>query len=262
MKIKKKLLGIGAVISSMGAFFAFQKLVLNDFPSKENLATIYFLYAATLLAAFHAATFWLRLELIETRGRGLHKNTPRYIDYSITALIAVGLFQIYFSHDSIAKYISKVSGGKQEILSNIQSAAQKHLDSDCKPDTGILVKVCEFVGMENCKQKKNFTAEFCSKTAEIPGQADLGKYVTETLSRDRKYLDHPIEYAMYQGGAQPIYSPIRTLVNQFVASSEYSIAPNDTDSRFALNWVTLILLPIVISLRALKTSVEIFGQLS
>lgn len=262
MKIKKTLFGVGAIISSTGVFLALQKLVLNDFPSKENLAVIYFLYAAALLVALHAATFWLRLALIEKRGRGLNRNTPRYIDYGITALIAVGLFQIYFSHDSVAKYIAVVSGDKQEILNDIQSAAQNHLDRDCKPDSGFLVKACEFAGMENCRQKKRFTAEFCSKTAEIREQADLEKYVTETLKRDRKYLDHPIEYAVYQGGAQTIYSPIRMLVNQFVASSEYSIAPSDTDSRFALNWVTLILLPIVIALRALKTSVEIFGQLS
>lgn len=261
MPQKKILLGLGAFFSLAITLFALQKLILNDFPSKANIAMIYFLYASALLATLHAAIFWLRLELLKKRGCGLPKNTPRYIDYCITIVIATGLFQINFSEDSMAKYITKISGTKHDILSNIQSAAQKHLDTDCKPDSGFLVEACEAMGGENCKQKKRFTTEFCMKTAEILNQKNMEEYILEVTSKDTDYLNHPIEFIAANGGAQAVYSPLKRFVNQLSASVEYSKASINVESKLALNWIIIVLFPLVIALRALKTSVEIFGKL-
>lgn len=261
MSQKKFLLGLGALSSLAITLFALQKLILNDFPSKSNIAMIYFLYASALLATLHTAIFWLRLELLETRGCGLPKNTPRYIDYCITIIIAVGLFQINFSEDSMAKYITTISGTKQDILTNIQNAAQKHLDTDCKPDSGLLVEVCESMGRENCKQKKRFTTEFCMKTAEILNQKNMENYILEVTSKDTEYLNHPIEFIATNGGPQAVYSPLKRFVNQLSSSVEYSKTSINSESKLALNWIIIILLPLIIALRALKTSVEIFGKL-
>lgn len=259
---KKHVVGIVLVLSSIALVITSSKLLLHDFPSKQYFSSIYFGYAFAALVCTHSAFFFANLELRDVSGKGLSKNVPRYIDYGVTVLIAAGLVQIYFSEDVFAKYIAHVSGTKAEIVTNIRSKAASHLRDDCKSRDGLQVDICKKLGVERCEQNGGFSVEYCKKLDEIVNAKDLEEYISRTLSKDSEFLDHAIGYVNTSEGPVGVKSPIARYVNQYTALSEYGVAPQDPAPKFAWSWVALILLPLVISLRATKTSLEIFGDLS
>lgn len=238
------------------------QLLLGNFPSKNNVTAIYFAYAAASLVFAHAVAFWINHMLMEMKGKGLSKNAPRYIDYGITMLIAIGLVQIYFSDEVFGKYITRIGGTKHEVLQKIKTKAEAHLEEDCTPRNDIVAHVCNKIGATKCEQKGGFTPDFCAKLGEISMANDMESFVSNVLGKDTEFLNHPIGYVATPSGPHFIKSPIASFVNQYVALSEFGVAYSDQDRQYVWSWIVLILLPIIISMRAVKTSLEIFGKLS
>lgn len=201
------------------------------------------------------------MELKEVRGKGLSKNVPRYIDYGVIALISIGLAQIYFSEDVFAKYIEQISGTKEEIVTNIRNKAAAHQIDDCRQKEGFDVELCKKLGLENCTQNGGFTVEYCRKLDEIVSSKNLDAYILTTLSKDSEFLDHIIGYISSPQGPVAIKSPIAKYVNQYVALGEYGVGPQNPDRKSTWSWLTLVLLPFILSLRATKTSLELYGDL-
>lgn len=240
---KKHFAGIVLFVSFVILAIASQGLLLGNFPRKQYFTTTYFAYSVAALAFTHSVFFFANFKQREAGGKGLSKNVPRYLDYGVTALITFGLVQIYFSEDMFVKYIRQISGTKTEIVAKIRIKAESHLKEDCR-------------------LKTEFTIEYCRKLDEISNSKDLEEYISKTLSNDSEFLNHNIAHRTGFGPSQPVSSPIKRYVNQYMALSEYGVMPQDVDHKLAWSWLVLILLPLIISLRATKTSLEIFGDLS
>jgi hypothetical protein len=244
MKVKRKhVLCTITMFSFAGLGMTLFKLLLQDFPSRHFFAITYFGYVVAALVFVHSAFFFANLELKEIGGKGLSKNVPRYLDHVVTALIAIGLVQIFFSEDIFAKYIEQISGTKPEIAMSIKQKAAAHLKDDCK-------------------NKEAFTVDYCKKLDAIVKAQNIDEYVSKTVSKDSEFLEHSIGYVVSPEGPMVLRSPIERYVNQYTSLGEYGVAPQRSDHRSAWSWMALVLLPLVLAFRATKTSLELYGDLS
>ncbi len=259
---KKQVYGAIALVAAMAVALTSLKLLVHEFPDKTYFVPTYVAYSVAVLILVHSFFFYVNLELKDMRGKGLSKNVPRYIDYCITLLIGVGLVQITFSQDIFARYIGQISGTRAEIVENIRSTAETHLFKDCPERKGLVVDICEKLKLENCSQNEGFTPGFCRKVHGIVATSDLDEYVSKTLRKDSEFLNHPIRYYVTQQGAVAVRTPIASYVNQHTALIDYGIAPLNPERKDTWSWLALVLLPIVLSFRATKTSLELYGELS
>jgi hypothetical protein len=244
MKVgRKNLLGAIAFFSFVVLVITLYKLLLLGFPSRQFFAVTFFGYSAAAVVFVHAILFFANLESREIRGRGLGKDVPRYLDYVVTILIAIGLIKIFFSEDIFAKYIEEVNGTRQEIATKIVRQADAHLKEDCGT-------------------KKEFTLTYCKKLDAILNTKNIDDYIVTTLGRDTEFLEHPIGYQATAQESTILRSPIERYVNQYTTLTEYSVAPYRSSQKSAWDWVALVLLPFVLAFRATKTSLELYADLS
>jgi hypothetical protein len=207
---------------------------------------IYIVYIFGLILCLHSALFLIRDEF------GLSKNVPRYLDYAYTAIVSLALIQILFSSEAVVNYSTYLADDDQ-LVNRIRLEAQQHRDDGCKrPDETL------------------YSVQFCNVLRDIAIKDDLKSHLLNTVARDKQFMNHPTHITQTILGitiTTPLFfdtqkryvTPINDYIRQLVARNAF-LAPAHKKLDDALfSWLGLILLPLGIALRIVKTSVELFG---
>jgi hypothetical protein len=178
-------------------------------------------------------------------GKHLSARLPKFLEYAYSVLIMLGLLQIFVSSPRFLDYITVIGGEEKELLEDIRRDANHHIEVDCK-----------------IKDDKYFTEKFCAQMADIVGAPDLRAYILNAEASDAYFLSHPIGSAPPgpRGGFIP-YSPVKDSAHLLYAETQYRAEPPSARKASVFTWIGLLVLPIGIGLRILKTSLELFGNL-
>lgn len=222
----------------------FRSLSIADFPPQSWLTLAYAAYFLLSIVFTHALVFHLHFNKRSSLGVGLSRQAPRYIDYLATTLLAIGAIQISHAEGWLARYIDQITDPTPVLIAKIDAQARQHLQTDCG-------------------KNRYFPPTYCNRLLEITKESELTDYVQRNLMHDTDFLEHPIGFAgTPPAGVIALYSPIRSYVRQFAAKEEYSNATFRIDRQSAWTWFTMLLLPLLVALRATKTSLEVFAELS
>jgi hypothetical protein len=232
-----------ALFPLCGLLFFSLAVVDFNFVSPRLLSPVYVTYFASTVLWLHCLAFYLHLDAKISRGRGLSKQVPKYLDYAVTAILAIGIMQISFADEWAAKYIDEYAGSKIELIDKIRARAQKDIKYNCGKDV-------------------YYTKEYCDRLQEISSEPNLAEFIQAKLFGDSKFLNHSTYQVSVFSGAVPGMTQMRGYIYQYRAILDYESTNDGTNARSAWSWLTLLLLPFVIALRALKTSLELFAELS
>jgi hypothetical protein len=231
-------IGLGAIASLMIVLVTGGDLLWGTIPGGNGLYYRYSFYTAAMIAFFHFLFF-----LIAGRTAKHKKRLPKYLEYAYTLVISIGLIQIFFSAPHLVSYIKFVGGEEQELIQKIQKQAQGYLQKECRTN------------------EYRYTLRYCFKVTMLALASDPREYIIEFVLPDDEFLNHTVKVV---AGPQTAYiekSPILTYAKQLQALIEYTQQPNSNNSSGVLTWIGLLLLPIGIALRLVKTSLELFGRL-
>ena len=221
-------------------------LTIGPFPSPSGLIRVYLGYAASSLVFVHAFYFSLNLLSVRLRGRTLSQRQPRYLEYAYAVLISVGLINVVVMAPQFSDYIAYRRGDDNALYAQISQQAKSDLRDRC------------------ANGDRFFTKDYCEKLRRIAEAEHPRDYIEASVLNDHEFLSHitGLSYAVTQGGPQPLneVSPITQHANALKARREYGAATPSPTGR-ALAWIGVLLLPIGISLRVVKTSLELFGRL-
>lgn len=239
------LLAILASASFTGLVLTALSLSTANFPVNGRLYVTYLWYSVCVLVFLHSAVF-LRSAMLASRGRALSRNLPRYLEYAYALLLSVGLAQVLFMSSQFSAYVTLVSGDESELVSRISKQASLHLNEDCK------------------KGGQFFTKDYCEQLQKIVDSKSPNQYITSVVIFDDKFLAHTVRREMRPAGHSAMLvdvpSPIARFANAIRAQREYATSPVAPNHSRAFSWIAVLLLPIGIGLRVLKTSVELFGN--
>jgi hypothetical protein len=189
--------------------------------------------------------------------KNLPKNTPKYLEYVYLVIISFGLLQIVTFPSKFSSYIFGVAGDDNTILQQIREAA------------GDLSKQCN-------STNEYLTQNYCSKLKEIAASADLGtllktKFLDDYEFRTHAIGDRPVRWwAIWEGPKYDdmmiehrvlVFSKFPELFDNYRALTEYKMYKGDETQETTLAWLGMLLLPIGIGIRMLKTSIELFAPL-
>lgn len=230
----------------LGVFSTLAFLLLGaDFlrgriPVGSELYYRYFGYSLSAVIFFHVIFFGINSLL---QGNKHRKRIPKYLEYAYAIIISMGLAQVFFSAPRIATYIKFISGTEEELSGKIVEAAREHVKTKCvNPD-------------------KFLTLEYCTKLRHLADAPVAIDYVLKNVLSDDAFLNQVHGYFSTKGGSVAIVSPIKMYANQLRAQLEYGQLSNSDATPNIFAWLALLLLPIGISLRLVKTSLELFGNL-
>lgn len=244
VKTRARVLGALAIAFFLPCFLLFRTLAFDDFVSRQWLVPAYIAYCLSFILWLHFLAFHLHLDLKASGRKGLSKRSPKYLDYAVTLLLTVGVLQISFADEWLARHIDRLAGSKTELIDKIRSQALRHLSDDCG-------------------KSSYFTQAYCARLLQTSRAPDLATFTQTQLFQDSAFLDHTIAvYGGPPGGVLYAKSPIRDYVTRYRAVLEYESSKGGGTERGAWSWLTLLLLPAVIGLRSLKTSLELFADLS
>ena len=238
-----RILGALAWLFFLPCALLFRSLAIDDFVPRQWLIPAYIAYCLTVVLWLYALVFYLHLDSKVSRGTGLSKRVPKYIDYIVTALLTIGVLQISFADNWLGKYIDARGGDKAALIEKIRTQAERHLTHDCG-------------------RSSYFSITYCSKLRLITSASDLPVFIKATLFNDTEFLNHTTGIYLTGYTAFSATSPIRDYVNRYRSLLEYEGVGGNEGPRTAWNWLALLLLPAVIGFRALKTSLELYADLA
>lgn len=241
---KEIILFLWLYISGFGFIFVFLYLLLDPMP--ESLAWLYFVYFCLSTSLLHAAFFLLNWSM-KARGSRSRTKLPKYVEYFYTAVIATSLCQIFFAGPRLADYITARSGGEERLLASIRSKAETHFKTSCVKTDPI-----------------RFTPAYCQEVFRIATAPDLKRHILDTVIKNVAFLDHVLGYNVVSGGFAAAATPINTPMKQDIyrLSALDIVAHTSHASTIGLfSWLAIMLLPIGLALRLVKTSLELFGRL-
>lgn len=233
--------------SALGLIITTAQLTIGPFPSAPILFTVYFIYSVCALAFFHALFFLANLLSLRIRGYTLSSRYPKYLEYVYAALISVGVLQVLVMAPQFSDYITFRRGDDAALYDQIAKQAQTDVAERCP------------------KGGEYFTKHYCDKLRRIVEAQNPQDYIHSAVLRDHEFLTHAVgvSYVVSQSGPQAIkeVSPIFHHADALRARREYGAMTPSRGGR-ALAWIGALLLPLGISLRVVKTSLELFGKLS
>ena len=234
-----------AFVASLSALAAGRELLVGPFPMRESLPSVYFVYSLSVLVSMHLVFFVWDWAASEGSAPEWPRNLPKAIEYLYAGLISFGLVQVFTSSPDFSRYVTFSKGTDTELVAAIVQQARIHLRDDCASDINY------------------FTNEYCEKLEAITQSASPAHYIKRRVLEDRSFLDHVTGVAVgaSQGGASVgnQYSPIRGLANALKAA-RHNRKSGSGDANGAARWLAMLILPVGISLRFLKTSIELFGS--
>jgi len=235
-----------AIVGSTLAFLiSLRSLTFAPFPTGNALLLAYFAYVGATVICLHVVFFGVNYIRSTRTGKSFTRRVPRYVEYAYAVIISASLLQVFFASPHFADYISFFAGEETEILARIRNEAKRHVDDECtKIDTTY------------------YSVPYCNKLRKILEIDDLKSYVYHTLMNDEEFLNHVVGKDIpEQALSRDLTSPIAIFVNQLRARAEYSATPINLVANNAFSWIGLLLLPIGIGLRLVKTSLELFAGL-
>lgn len=228
-------------------FFMLLSLTRGPFLTGPSLYLAYFTYAACLLMFLHAA-FFFASSVLKGRGKKLDKKVPKYLEYAYALVLSISLAQIFFAAPRLADYLVFVSGDSNVLLNRIRETAITHVRNDCK-----------------IVDKKYFTEAFCAKLKEISVADDLRQFIFRTAIHDVEFMHHAIGTKVVPAGfgaaVIDVYSPIVFDIENLEALEIYKTEKEYTFANNIFGWIAIMLLPLGIGLRLVKTSLELFVDL-
>ncbi len=252
--MKPALLAFGAVVSYFIATFeAFLLLSGEYIGSPTALFFHYGLFTAMTAVALHCTAFgwpvWFETPM--------SKRLPKYIAYANIAVLTFGLFQIATAAPVYRLYLTSLWGTEDQIAQNISVLAKSEVTQFCgKGPLDTIAGPSRWITY--------YPEAYCKKLKSVSAPNNLNKI--RALAHDSEFLKQIVirfettnNGEFYQNTYQnPIAADVRHL-SQLRTLSTYSANPL-SDAREKV--VALILLPIGIGLAALKTSLELFGNLN
>jgi hypothetical protein len=221
------------------------------------LSFLYLLYAISWMVFLHSFFFHWAAARAQS-GKRLSKSFPKYLEYGYTLVVSVSLMQIFFFSPRVADYVAWSYGDEQHLIASIKNTAKTYVEDDCKTKGTKTVSRWFRVPLEYA-----YTPEYCAKLQRIVDANDPADYVLTAVLPDREFLDHAIEEQVNTDATSYTYSPIRDYVTRLKILRELKSQGTSHDSRLAnaLAWIGLLLLPLGLALRLVKTSLEIFADL-
>jgi hypothetical protein len=172
---------------------------------------------------------------------------PKYLEYAYALILSLGMFQILFVGNEFSDYVKAVVGDDRYITSDIVEVANGNLKKEC------------------AKRSPYFTAEYCSRLAEIVASKDPRTFLIENIVTDEAFLDHEIGQRFITSIHGTAVISVKSRIAELSRALEIASGPPYTDfsnkHSGSLIWLTMLMLPIGIALRILKTSLELFGNL-
>ena len=95
--------------------------------------------------------------------------------------------------------------------------------------------------------------------------SDPAKYIEREVIPDKAFLSHTVGFQVVPirtGKVVEVFSPILRLVDAYRARIEFNARGVAIGSSSAFSWLFILVLPLGIGLRVLKTSLELFAQLN
>jgi hypothetical protein len=220
-------------------------LTVGPYPVGGMLYLHYLAYSLAVVALLHGLFFSININRIQRTGRTLNRNTPRYLEYVYAALISVGFAQVYFQPRQFSEFIDYATDTNEQLVKRIRDQATAYLHNQCRNNDPF------------------FPASYCAKLQLIISSKSPYAYLLTEVATDRQFLGHAIDYVTVPGppGRVELPSPIAKDVNQLLARHEFAAARTPLPSSRLFNWLGLLLLPVGIGLRVLKTSLELFADL-
>jgi hypothetical protein len=241
-------MGAGAAFSATCGFLwrDFLALTYGPFPTGTDLYVTYLTYAAGVIFCLHVIFFGFNRFHLMTFKRPMSKWVPKYLEYAYAGVLLVGLAQVFFAGQRYADYIRVIAGDEDAILDRIKGQAKEYVEGGCTKANP------EF-----------FDVPYCNKLRDLIATQDLKRYVYAVAMKDAEFLNHPVGWNPTSGqtGATDLYlkSPIAEYVNQLTAMAEFGKAAEGPLWNNVYGWLGLLLLPLGIGLRVVKTSLERFG---
>lgn len=214
-------------------FFRVAVLVIGPVPGiSKNLVSTYVLYVIGTWLMLHFFAFYFR----SVAPNLFTKNTPRYLEYMYSIIISLGLLQIIVSGPKLASYIEFIYGNEQTQLAKIRISASSEVAEFCAG-----------------KSDSYWTLEYCDTLRSVARASYLDANASQSALDD--IIRHGEGRTRGDSGSRSTTASRVILLNDFKTLSAGSI---DQNSSNLLTWLALILLPIGIGLRLLKTSLELF----
>ena len=237
------------------------------------LWAVYFAYTIVAVVLFHLIIFGCESVRAQS-GRHLSKSVPKYLEYAYTVVVSGSLLQIFVYAPRVADYVTWLQGDETYLVGQIKRVAESYLEDECI-NRGTRKHVeTRFLWIFSENTNFYFTPQYCDKVAKIVHAPDLKEYILSAVVTDREFLDHIIEdlpdigaklgLASPNGGELASErSPIEQLVNRFEVVHEFLNMKERTNSAGSnrLAWIGMLLLPIGIALKLVKTSLELFVPL-
>jgi hypothetical protein len=249
------LLAVGAVLSLFTALIAGQMLLDGqNIDTPVILTTTYIVYALALIAMAHcgifAISYWFEVPL--------SKRLPKYLDYAYIILVAFGLFEILGFGPRYYAYLIDTGPGEIPLLENISATATAQLRENCgkAPQHAVAAGVVTFT---------EFSADYCRKLAVLTHSTGHRELVLRAAN-DQAFMHYVIErdVTTTQTGTSyvtEIGNPIAGPIGRVARLDAFKAYSTTKISDVWFKWMSLLLLPLGIAFRTLKTSLELFGNL-
>lgn len=254
---KSTILAIGAGVSCPAALFTGGFLVGGDYVvSKSALYIDYAIFTVATILGMHFVAFIFPWAL----GIQPSRRVPRYLDYAYLLILALGLFEVAGFSSRYYLYLTSMWGTEDQIASRVLTLAESQIEESCGK------KRDEMVGVAPAWES-GYTEDYCTQLKKL---AASPRNETDLLlfEADRRFMDHVVLRVATPAppGGDADVSEFRNPITEHLEHLRWlktfsSYLPDDqSDTR--LRWIWLLLLPVGIGLRALKTSLELFGTVS
>jgi hypothetical protein len=248
-KVREYWLVWAFMFSFSGACFLGWYMVAAFVPSIKALYITYLLYAFSVIAALHFQFFLWNAGLKE-ENKKMSKRVPKYLEYAYALIISIGLLQIFIVTPRFVDYATVIWGDEDQILNDIKTEALFQSKSCGKE--GLL----------------SYPKDICVELQGIISSDTLKEHVKSKVVKNVKFVNYFASWDLYEQGPVPWSrgARIARLIQQFAFLQEAThrreeIVPSSrTTSVFV--WIGMLLLPIGLGLRILKTSLELFIELA
>jgi len=222
------------------------------FPTGAMLYLTYIAFALASIVSLHSGFFYYAT-FLKSEGKSLSKRVPKYIEYAYALLISVALLQVFVSMPQFASFIDYVAGDERALLDAIDLQVKVHL-RDCK-------KI----------DARFFTRGYCDKIdkiAGITGGEQRKEFIVTHISADSEFMNHVVSEVVainpHTGDAlaNEFESPLRNLVDRLTAKERAKAFELEAPGKKFFTWIAFLLLPIGIGLRLVKTSLELFVDMT
>jgi hypothetical protein len=227
-------------------------LIAGDINSAGALVTIYIAYSLSVIVALHCCGFGLPLWFEFP----LSKRLPKYLEYAYIVLILVSLLDIINFAPRYYLYLS-TKGDEASLLGQITAMAESQLKDNCGkgPQHYSSFRVDTYV---------DFSPEYCDKLAMLV-ERNQQKEAVLKIAKDQEFMgqitEHVVTNVRGEMNASEFKNSIAGLIRRLSILDTFQKYSIDLGADAVLKWISMLLLPIGIGIRALKTSLDIFADL-